>query len=259
MRLMRLILVAGIACCMLEGSARAADPSPKELINKMLEHDFWGLSGAEIKATALLKDKLGKSRTLVIEAQSRKHKGFLTKSLVRFRSPPDLAGAGFLQIQNDGRDDDRFLYLPELKRSRRVAASQRSTSFMGTDFNFADMDRRDLREAQYKAGPNGKVGKFECHHVTVIPTRGDSPYSRIEVDIRKDDFVPLKMEMFDKAKVHLKTLNVFQIKRVTGRWFITKSQMVNHKENHSTLLVLNEVKPTDSIPDSRFTEDNLKR
>jgi len=228
-------------------------------MDKLLEHDFWAFSGGKNSGVIVMQDKKGRQRTLAFDAISRKHKGILTKAIIRFTKPPDLAGASFLQIQNDDRDDDRFLYLPALKRSKRVAGSQRSNSFMGTDFSFADIDRRDWREGKYSAGPDKKLAKHDCHTVVVTPKRGDSPYSKIELTIRKKNFLPLQVKMFDKAGVHLKTLTALQIKKVSGLWFISKSKMVNHREQHLTLLHFVKLKPRDDIPDTDFARQNLGR
>ena len=238
---------------------RAYGLSPKEIVQRSLEHDHWGLSGAVVKAQAVLLDRRGRKRQLVFRAISKKWKGHLTKSLVRFHQPPDLAGAGFLQVQNDKRDDDRFIYLPALKRTRRVAASQRSTAFMGTDFNFADIDRRDWRQGRYKAGKDTTIARFPCHVVSVFPGRKDSPYSKIVVAIRKDNFVPLRIRLFDRGGAHAKTLEVSQVRRVSGKWFISKSRMKDHKNKRSTTLHLVQIKPTADIPDSRFSTKSLER
>jgi hypothetical protein len=241
------------------GTVRADGLTAKQIIDRLLAHDFWGLSGAEVKAAAELKDMGGTSRSLQFTAISRKRSGDLTQSLVRFSAPPDLAGAGFLQTQNGDRDDDRFLYLPSLKRSRRVAASQRSTSFMGTDFNFADLDRRDYRESTATKGGDSKVLNFDCYEVTVVPRRKDSPYSKIVLSVRKDNFVPLKVLMHDRSGSLEKTLQVQQLKRISGRWFTTKSLMTDHKRKHTTLLVFQKVTPRDDVPASEFTVERLEK
>lgn len=239
-------------------ASAAEPPTAKQVIEKVLEHDFWGLSGAEVAAQALVKDKGGGTRNYVFSAISRKYQKYLTKSMVRFRGPPDLAGAGFLQIQKEAGDDERYIYLPDLRRSRRVAANQRSQAFMGTDFNFADMDRRDLREGKYQAGPDKKMAQFDCYQVVVQPLRKDSPYSKVEMVVRKKDYVPLELKMFDKAGIHLKTLTVLQIKTISGKPYITKSQMSNRRDQHSTVLVLNKIRPRDDIPDTEFTANKLQ-
>lgn len=251
--------VFGILLALLVAVPAHAKPTAKEVIQHTLESNHWGMSAAKVKASAVLLDRRGRKSTLVFKGISRKWKGFLTKSLVRFSQPPDLAGAGFMQVEQDTRDDDRFIYLPALKRARRVAGSQRSNAFMGTDFNYADLDRRDWRTGKYVMRKDTKIGKFPCYHVTIIPTRRDSPYSRLEVDVRKDNWVPLQVKHYDKAKVLYKVLKVFQLKRIKGQWFITKSQMKNLRDRHTTTMHLNKIEPTDAIPDSSFTVKRLER
>jgi outer membrane lipoprotein-sorting protein len=244
---------------MLVPIAAGAAPSAKQIIQHTLATNHWGFADARVQAIAVLLDRRKRKSTLMFKGISRKWKGYLTKSLVHFHEPPDLAGAGFLQIEQDTRDDDRFIYLPALKRHRRVAGSQRSNAFMGTDFNFADLDRRDWRTGKPVMGKDTKIGKFSCYHVTITPTRGDSPYSRIEIDVRKDNWVPLKIQLYDKAKVLYKVLEVYQLKRIKGRWFISKSRMNNLRDKHTTTLILKKIEPTDKIPDSAFTVQRLKR
>jgi outer membrane lipoprotein-sorting protein len=251
--------VLGILLVVLVPAAVEAAPAAKKIIQNTLSTNHWGFSDAKVQASAVLLDRRGRKSTLVFNGISRRWKSFLTKSLVRFSKPPDLAGAGFLQIEQDKRDDDRFIYLPALKRHRRVAGSQRSNAFMGTDFNFADLDRRDWRTGRAKLGKDTKIGKFPCYHVTITPTRRDSPYSRIEIDVRKDNWVPLKIQLFDKAKVLYKVLEVFQLRRIKGRWFISKSRMNNLRDKHTTTLYLKKIEPKDDIPDSSFTIQRLKR
>ena len=130
---------------------------------------------------------------------------------------------------------------------------------MGTDFNYADLDRRDWRTGKCVLRADTKIGKFPCYHVTIIPTRKDSPYSRIEIDVRKDNWVPLKIQLYDHAKVLYKVLEVFQLRRVSGQWFISKSRMKNLRDDHTTTLVLEKIEPTDKIPDASFTVQRLER
>src|SRR5690606_21574519 len=138
-------------------------------------------------------------------ARSRQHAPPLSKSLVRFQAPAELKGAGFLQVQNSGQDDDRFLFLPELKRARRISGNLRSSSFMGTDFSYADLDRRDLREGTPTLLEEAPLGGVACYVLSVTPKRADTKYSKTELWVRKDNFIPAKMLMFDKSGTLLKT------------------------------------------------------
>jgi outer membrane lipoprotein-sorting protein len=240
--------------------ARAADLSPGEVIEKAMSSDPWGLSGADISAHATLTDKRGSTSDLAFTARSKRYDALLSKSIVRFSAPADVAGAGFLQIQKKDGDDDRFLFLPELKRSRRISGNLTTTAFMGTDFSFADLDRRDFRESTARSlGADENIGRFPCYHIDVTSRRSGSEYSHIEVWIRKDNFLPLKMLMFDKANVLLKTFTVQEVRRVQNQWFITKSQMVNQAQSHTTDLVIDQIVVKSDIPDEEFTVRALEK
>lgn len=234
-------------------------PSAQNIVAKMLDADPWGTSGAIVTAHASLKDKRGTTSELSFSARSRRHDGSLSKSIVRFTAPADLAGAGFLQIQNREQDDDRFLFLPELKRSRRISGSLRGSSFMGTDFSFADLDRRDFRDSKATSKADEDIARFPCFHIDVVSNRADSPYAHIEVWVRKDNYLPLKMEMFDRAQVKVKTFTAQEVKRVSGHWYITRSHMVDHVQSHTTDLTLDSITPTSDVADDEFSVRNLEK
>lgn len=242
------------------GGARGGQaPTARAIIDKVIDADPWGLAGAEVKARAIIRDSGGGTRELSFVGRSKRYDPPLSKSLVRILGPADLAGTSFLQIQKSDGDDDRWLYLPDLKKSRRIAGNARKSAFMGTDFSYADMDRRDLRDSDAKLAGEEKLGKYDCWHVVATPTADDAQYGKIEIWVRKDNSVPLKWMMYSRSGVHLKTLVAEEIKRIDGRWFITRSLMQNHQDSRSTQLILDEVKPTDDLPDDEFTVRNLEK
>lgn len=251
----------GIALSLLltTGAASAADPSPREIVDHVLESDPWGLSGAAISARAVVKDKSGATRELAFSGRSRRYDGALSKGLVRFTAPADVAGVGFLQIQAQDGDDDRFLYLPELKRSRRISGSNRGQSFMGTDFSYGDLDRRDLRRAAVVTRGDETLAGFPCWHISATPSGSDAAYARAELWVRKDNFVPLKMEMYGRSGALTKTLTTQEVRRIHGRWFITRSTMVDQEAGRQTELDIASVEPRDDIADSEFSVRNLEK
>jgi hypothetical protein len=240
-------------------SFATAKPTAQEVVARLLDADPWGLGGAILSAHAVLKDKNGATSQLAFNARSRRYAPPFSKSLVRFTAPADLAGAGFLQIQKVDGDDDRFLFLPDLPRSRRISGNLRGSSFMGTDFSFADLDRRDLRESVAVSLADESIGKFPCFHLDYTPRRADSPYSHVEIWVRMDNSLPLKMKMFDHAKVLLKTFSAQEVQRIGGHWYITKSQMLDHSQNHETNLFVDSITPATDISDDEFTVRNLEK
>jgi hypothetical protein len=234
-------------------------PPAKQIIEKMLEEDPFGLAGAAVTAHMVLSEKGTAKSQLAFMSRSYRYDPPFAKSMVRFTGPPDMAGAGFLQVQNRSGDDDRYLFLPELKRSRRISGNLRATSFMGTDFSFADLDRRDFREAELVTKADDTVGKFPCYRVDVTPKRNDSPYVRIETWIRKENMLPLKLAMYDRSNTLAKLFTAQEVKRVSGKWFITKSRMLDNARSHSTDLVLDSVVPLQSVPEDEFTVRSLEK
>ena len=253
------LLVVAVAVSLAFAAPARGEESAARIVEKVLDSDPWGLSGAEVAARATVKDESGRTKTIVFSARSRRHAPPLSKSIVRVSSPADLAGVSFLQIQKKDGDDERFLFLPDLKRSRRIAGNLRSSAFLGTDFSYADIDRRDLRDSTATMKGEEKLGGYDVFHIDVLPRGDAATYARAEMWVRKDNYVPLKIDMFAKSGVLLKTLTTLEVKRISGRWFITRSLMVNNQDRRSTELVLEKVTPSDQIPDDEFTVRNLEK
>jgi hypothetical protein len=255
------LLLTLLTTVQLFGQVSHADPKPsaEDVVAKLLEADPWGLGGAILTAHATLKDKNGAMSALAFGARSRRYAAPYSKSLVRFTAPADLAGAGFLQIQKADSDDDRFLFLPDLPRSRRISGNLRGSSFMGTDFSFADLDRRDLRESSVKSLPDENIDKYPCFHLDYSPRRADSPYSHVEIWVRMDNSLPLKMNLFDRSNALFKTFTALEVRRVSGHWYITKSRMIDNQHGHETNLVIDSIEPSANLSDDEFTVRNLEK
>lgn len=252
------IAIVGLAFVM--NSASAGDLSGDEIIKKAMSTDpLGGATGAETSVRMLLSDKSGAKSELLFAAESMQYAPPYSKSLIRFSAPSDLAGAAFLQIQKKDGDDERYLFLPELKRSRRIAGNLRSGAFMGTDFSFADLDRRDLRESTAKLKGKETIGKTSCYVVDVVPKSDQSSYSHVELWVREDNFLALRMKMYDRSNVLLKTFEALETRRVSGSWFVSKARMLNHQQKHSTELSIEKIAVKESFPDEDFSVRALEK
>jgi hypothetical protein len=230
----------------------------REVLDKVMDGDPFGWMNSRISGRAVLHDKNNAERILEFHIDRLRYKPGLSKNLTRFSKPADIAGVGFLQIMRDDADDDRYLYLPDLKKSRRIAGALRTNSFMGTDLSYADLDLRDLRESKVTMGGTEKIGKFNYYKLDVVPTRSDTQYSKFELWVRTDNFLVLKWLMYDKSKTLMKTYQASEMKRVDGHWYANKSRIENHREKHTTDLYLDEMKPA-AAPDSEYTVGNLEK
>jgi hypothetical protein len=245
------------------GAAGAAPADNKKLdartiVDKVVDADPFGMMDSTLSGRAVLHDKNKDERILEFRMDALRYKPGLSKTITRFSAPADIAGVGFLQVMRDDADDDRFLYLPDLKKSRRISGALRNNSFMGTDFSFADLDMRDLRESKATQTGTEKIGKFEYYKLDVIPTREDTNYSKFELWVRTDNFLVLKWLMYDKSKTLLKTWQASEMKRVDGHWYASKGRIENHREKHTTDMFLDNMKAT-KIAESEFSVNKLEK
>ena len=241
-----------------KAAAEAPQLSAKQIVERAIDADSWGRGGVEATARVTVTEKNGQKRELAFEALSRRYAPPLSKSLLHFTAPADVSGMKFLLIQKSDGDDERMLYLPELKRSRRIAGGTRSERFMGTDFTYADMDRRDVRDGDASMKADENIGKYPCYHVSVTTKNADSPYGRVEIWVRKDNLIPLKWVMFDAHGAVLKTLVTRELQRHDGRWQITRSQMIDQATGRTTEVLIEHMEPRD-VPVETFSLRNLEK
>jgi hypothetical protein len=250
--------VSGSSLVASDATAEALPLSAQQILDKAIDADSWGRGGISATARVTVVEKTGQKRELAFEAMSRRYAPPLVKSLLRFSAPADVAGMKFLLVQKNDGDDERTVYMPDLKRSRRVAASNRSEHFMGTDFTYADMDRKDIRNGTPVLDPDENIGKFPCYHLKIASTVADASYKRVEVWVRKDNLIPLKWVMFDPANAPMKTLVARELQRHEGKWQITRSVMTDHTSGRSTEILIEHVENRD-IPPETFNVSNLEK
>jgi outer membrane lipoprotein-sorting protein len=254
-----MIATVGLALLVVAAPA-AGDPPAAQILERVLDADLFGMAGAEFVAALTVRSAPGAAeRQLLFSGRSRRSTARLAKGIIRFSSPPDVAGTGFLMIQRQGSDDERMLFVPELKRSRRIAATARTESFMGTDFSYADFDQRELRDARVRHLGTENIGRFGCWRIEAAPNARDTPYKRLELWVRKDNYVPLKVVMYDSGPKPLKTLVVQEMRRLEGHWLVTRSTMTTHASGRQTEFTLREIKPRNDIPDEEFTVRTLEK
>ncbi len=129
-------------------------------------------------ATMVLVNKKGKKRTRTF-TNSRILENGLEKQIIRFTSPADIDGTGFLTIEKTGYETDQFLYLPALRRTRRIVSSQKSHRFVNTDFTYEDMERHPVDNYLYILKGEKIVGNLECYQLETRPKKNViSQYSK---------------------------------------------------------------------------------
>src|SRR3954466_8379626 len=177
---------------------------------------------AELKLISTAAD--GKVKEQVLTTSS-KNIGGKNHALSRFSQPAGVAGVAFLTIEGSpGEADDISLYLPKLKRVRKVAKTERGKAFMDTDFSYADIASNGARDEDNKRLPDDKVEGRDCF---VLLGKGgeDSPYGEVKLFVDKQTWVPMKAEYQDKAGKPLKRYRTLKLKAFKDRTIAAESVM----------------------------------
>lgn len=205
-----------------------------------------------------LVDKNGKEDARVVEEYGQKD-GDLSKTIMMFKSPASIKNTRFLKSENEGSSDDKWIYFPALKRVRRIASSDGGSSFMGTDFTFDDMESRDVDRDTHELLREENVNGSDCYVVKgQAKDPSDSQYSYRVSYIRKDNFVPIKADLYDKAGDLEKVLEVNNLQQVSGYWTPIKATMTNVQTGHSTTIEVKNIEFDKGVNAKIFSQSFMK-
>lgn len=214
--------------------------------------------------TMKLINSRGKERSRQIEQYIKTDEADNRSSLIKFLAPGDVKGTGFLSIEYSDQKDVQWLYLPALRRSRRISASDESDNFMGSDFTYEDMEREELEAYDYTLLGTVSVDGADCYHIQAVPNndkkRKNSGYGRREIMVRKDNFIIAQIDYFDKKDKAIKTYKASDIKQVEGssKWRVYKMEITNLKTQHKTVLAFDEYVIDAPIKEDLFTKRYLE-
>ena len=235
----------------------AAEMTAQQIVDKSLERNSFGFQNALAQVTLTLVSKRGSERVRKIEIRSIERDS-LGRSLVRFRAPADVAGTGFLVIEQKDADDDQYLYLPALGKVKRITGSQRNQRFMGTDLTYADMESRNLKNSVLSRLADEKLGGNDTFVIDAVPKdSSDSQYSRTRSWIHKASYVPLKVEFYDKREKLLKTLKVRKLSKKQGNWVSMDSLIENVQKKTKTVMKIDDINFDVKLNDAEFSQRAL--
>lgn len=238
--------------------AAAAEPSAAELARRSREAGALNLADltAELKLTTTGKD--GKSKEQVLRSSARRIGGRM-HGMARFFAPASVAGVAVLTVEGvKGEGDAISLYLPKLKRTRKVAAGQRGDAFMQTDFSYADLGAPGGVREDAVTREEDDVVDGRATYVLRSRGEGDGPYGEVRVWIDRETFVPLKATYADRAGKPLKEYRALELKKFEGRVFASKSEMTNVQSGSKTTVEVLSLERS-ALGDDAFTERALER
>ncbi|MDR1352561.1 MAG: outer membrane lipoprotein-sorting protein [Treponema sp.] len=204
--------------------------------------------------------KDGSTKEQMLDQYAKDDASGKSRTVIVFQRPPGVRGTRFLTLENRGRGNDQWIFLPALGKVRRISSSEGSDSFMGTDFSYddissasrdSDLDTHSLvREEAY----NGRA----CYVIESRPKDASYQYSRMVQWIDKDTKISYKLDLYNRRNALVKTVEMSDIKDVQGWLTAHITKMTTHADGTFTTLFTDIIKYDDPIPESVFTTSYLE-
>jgi len=224
-------------------------------------------AGVEAVATMIIIDNKGRQRIRKIAQISKLYEnGQTEKKLIRFLAPADVKGTGFMTFDYRKKDDDKWLYMPALRKTRRIVSSENAKSFMGSEFSYADMTPLTIENFTYKILGEEEINDIQCRTIEIIPKDDDiadeNGFSKKISYIGKQDFVIRKAEYFDLDKELHKEFTVHEIKEIdpeNNKYRLIQMVMKNVQNGRQSIMKVEKIQFTPKVKDEYFTIRYLER
>jgi len=214
-----------------------------------------------------LTDRRGNTR-VEETAAFRRYFGDTKKTVIFYTSPVNVKGTAFLtwDYADNARDDDQWLYLPALRKVRRISASDRGDYFLGTDFTYEEIKKESKISAEdYHFTLVGEEEVDGRHTVVVeaIPASSEVAsvlgYSKVLLRVDPEVWMPRLSDYWDIAGNHLKTVHTRKIVKIDGIWSVEEIEAKNHKTGHQTRILFSNTDYGAAVPPRLFEQNALKR
>lgn len=262
------ILILG-AALIFPATVNSSELTAREVMQKVDQRDDGETSSSEM--TMVLIDKRNNQRVRKIKG-FRKNYGKDVKSISFFLSPADVRNTAFLSYDwdDENKEDDNWLYLPALRKVKRISSGNKKDSFMGSDFSYADMNGLELNEWQYRfKSKNETVNGFDCWVIEGIPKKekrrkviNETGYLKTVAWIRKDIFFTVRSMLYVKKGRKIKYFIASDIEKIKGIWTAKKMTMKTTKKRnveHITILMFDNIVYNKGVEDTLFTTQRMER
>lgn len=247
-------------------AASATDPATKEaeaqglaVAQQIKQRNIgWGDSETSLKLVlrnAANQESIRELRTKTLEIANDGD-----KSISVFDHPLDVKGTAFLSFSHNTGADDQWLYLPALKRVKRIASRNKSGPYMGSEFAYEDLSSFEVEKYTYKLIAEEPCAGGLCYVIVQTPVDKYSGYTRLINWVDKTHYRSWKIDYFDRKNSLLKTLTVNDYQQYLNKyWRIKDMTMVNHQTKKSTDVVFGEYQFNVGLDEADFNKNALKR
>ena len=232
-------------------------------IAKNVKHSSSGYESARSVMEMILIDQAGNESKRVMysisleNTEDSKEDG--DKSLMEFKTPLDVKGTKFLSHEKIGKNNNQWLYLPALKRVKRITSKNKSGSFMGSEFSYEDLSSREPSKYTYSQEfQEVDLNTTNTYQYERYPKDKYSGYSKQIIWVDASRFVVLKIDYYDKKKELLKTSIFSGYKKIKDTYRMSKMSMVNHQSKKATTLKYLEDEIHQNLSEKDFSKRALQ-
>lgn len=221
-----------------------------------------GFGDSQVELKMILRNKAGKetTRTLLIKTLEVPDESTGDQSLILFSSPRDIEGTALLSHARILEPDNQWLYLPALKRVKRISSVNKSGPFVGSEFAFEDITYLELNKYDYKYLRSEPCGELQCDVIERYPRYQHSGYTKQISWIDQQTYQMRKVEFYDRKGQLLKTLVLEDYRQYEGAyWRPLKMSMVNHQTGKSTELHYSDYRFQTGLTNNHFVKAVLRR
>jgi outer membrane lipoprotein-sorting protein len=259
MKIVTVTLFAAIASSMFTPWAFASAEKGLEIAIEADSRDK-GFGNSTSQMTMILMDKYGQSTERAIRNRTFEGDNEGDKSLVIFDSPGDVRGTAFLSHTKKADPDDQWLYLPALKRVKRIASSNKAGPFMGSEFSYEDIASQEIEKYSYNYLRDETLNGLDCFVVEYDPVDPKSGYKRQIVWMDKAEYRVHKIDFYDRKDTLLKTLTYEDYNQYMNKfWRSNRLVMINHLTGKKTELVFADWEFQTELTEQDFEKSALKR
>lgn len=253
-------LAAAALLALAAGAAAAQTPADKGLaIAVEADRRNQGFGDSAATMQMILRNRQGEESRREIRSRTLEVADDGDKSLIVFDQPKDVRGTALLTFSHKTGDDDRWLYLPAVKRVKRIASSNKSGPFMGSEFAYEDLGSQEVEKYTYQHLRDETLGADKVFVIERVPVDKTSGYTRQVVWMDQAEYRPLKIEFYDRKASLLKTLELADYAQHLGKyWRPNRLDMVNHQTGKSTTLLFKDYKFRNGFTARDFDQDTLQ-
>lgn len=240
-------------------------PDGREIMQK--SRDVSKLDGMEAVSTLRIYDAKGRERVRQTSMASKLFEnGATEKRIIRFLSPAEVKGTGMLIYDYDERTDDMWIYMPALRKTRRIISNEKNKSFMGSEFSNADMSAPNLEDFDYSVSGSEFIEGTDCWIIEVVPVDEDVMdevgYDRQVAWVGKHDFVFRKAEYYDEDDEIFKRMITSDIREMgsSGKKYIATRMEINNIQNgRRSVMTIDKIQYNPDVKEDYFTLAYLER